>query len=264
MIINLKKFDTVYQNPVLYQINGENFKIAVNDFIGKKIKISYLHEINCVVCGRKTLKSFAQGYCYPCFISAPEASECVLNPEKCEAHVGISRDLKWSETYCLSEHVVYLAVSNHVKVGVTRAAQVPVRWIDQGASFAVKIAQTPNRYLAGCIEVDLKKNFSDKTNWQKMLKNEIDYSIDLLAEKEKAYNYADDLYKDYFTDDDTITEINYPVLKYPAKVKSIDLEKEGFIDDTLVGIKGQYLIFESERVINVRKYSGYKVDWQLL
>ena len=83
---------------------------------------------------------------------------------------------------------MYLALSSNVKVGVTRKTQVPTRWIDQGASFALEIVEAPNRYLAGITEVALKKHISDKTNWRKMLKNEI-ADIDLVDLRDELAEY---------------------------------------------------------------------------
>ncbi len=160
--------------------------IYMNDFLGKNVYLEYLGEIHCIKCGRKTSKSFSQGFCYPCFVSAPETEECVLRPELCMAHQGIARDMEYAEKNCLAEHVVYLSVTSGLKVGVTRHSQVPTRWIDQGAVQAIELSRTPNRHTAGLIEVALKEHMKDKTNWRAMLKNEILFDGDLLEEKERA------------------------------------------------------------------------------
>jgi len=247
-------------SPVNYTLVLGTEKILMNPILGKHIKISYLNEINCIRCGRKTSKSFHQGYCYPCFMTAPETDDCILNPELCRAHEGISRDMEWSKNNCLQDHYVYLAISSGLKVGVTRKSQIPTRWIDQGASRAIKIAQTPNRFLAGIIEVDLKKYFADKTNWRNMLVNKIDTETQLIEQKSKARALIKkDLLK-YFIDDDTITELNYPVIEYPQKVNSVSFDNNPVIEAILIGIKGQYLIFNDGTVFNVRKHNGYKVE----
>jgi hypothetical protein len=155
---------------------------------------------------------------------------------------------------------VYLAASDIVKVGVTRITQVPTRWIDQGASSAIRLAETPNRYEAGVLEVALKDFFSDKTNWQRMLKNEIDHSIDLVEEK---WNLHDQLPSDltrFFSENDEVITLNYPVDEYPVKVSSQSFDKTPIVQGKLVGIKGQYLIFEGGHVINIRKHTGYTVE----
>ncbi|HRW62960.1 MAG TPA: DUF2797 domain-containing protein, partial [Bacteroidales bacterium] len=222
----------------------------------------YHHEIYCIRCGRKTNQSFHQGYCYPCFRTAPETDDCILKPEMCRAHEGISRDMEWSKDHCLTEHVVYLAISSGLKVGVTRISQIPTRWIDQGASYAIKIAQTPNRYLAGLIEVNLKKNFADKTNWRNMLTNKIDTETRLTEQKDRARELVKKEFKSYFIDDNSIVEIQYPVIEYPQKVNSLSFDKEEVITGKLIGIKGQYLIFEDGNVLNIRKHNGYLVEFE--
>ena len=238
-------------------IGGELYNM--NNQIGKDIGLSFQGEIHCINCGQKTKTSFAQGYCYPCFISLPQTDACIIRPELCEAHKGISRDMEWSEDNCLQDHFVYLAISSGLKVGVTKGSNLPTRWIDQGAWKAIRLAKTPNRYLAGVIEVELKKNFQDRTNWREMLKNEIDRDIDLQEAKKQAIEFLPDSMKDYITMDNEEVKINYPVQVYPEKVKSINLEKNPDFSGRLVGIKGQYLIFEGGHVINIRKYAGYLI-----
>jgi hypothetical protein len=256
---NLEKMKTQEGNLVDYYLPVGDNMIHLNEFIGKPLKLEFLNTINCVACGKKTNKSFAQGFCYKCFSEAPEASECILHPDKCQAHLGISRDIEWSKSHCLTPHIVYLAVSSNVKVGITRKSQIPTRWIDQGASEAIILAQTPNRHIAGIIEKYLMQYFSDKTSWQSMLKgNRID--IDLIKEKEKAVEFLPNELKQYCIDDFTITSIAFPVNNYPEKVKSLSFDKQGKIEGILTGIKGQYLIFDNALVLNIRKHRGYLVE----
>lgn len=257
---SLLKMSTELNNPVDYFLTMGDQKIHMNDLINKDISITWLDEIHCIRCGRKTNKSFHQGYCFPCFRTAPETDACILKPEMCLAHEGISRDMEWSKNHCLQDHIVYLAISSGLKVGVTRLAQVPTRWIDQGASSAIKIAQVPNRYTAGIIEVNLKKYFADKTNWRRMLTNKIDTETKLLEQKSKAKKLVKKEFVKYFIDDDRIIEINYPVLEYPEKVNSFSFDKKRKIERKLLGIKGQYLIFNGGIVLNIRKHNGYEVE----
>ena len=260
--ILLNKMETVFDSPIRYYMVEEDVKIDMNSFVGKTLSLSFTGQIFCIKCGRKTSKSFGQGYCYPCFVSSPENEECVLRPELCRAHEGIARDMDYAQEHCLKDHFVYLAASSAIKVGVTRMSQIPTRWIDQGASSAMKIAQTPNRYIAGLIEVALKKHLSDKTNWRLMLTNKI--------EENPAFNECISLVKSvlpdelqkYLLDNEPIVMLQYPVEKYPSKVDSVDLLKTPDLMGTLTGIKGQYLLFADGKVINIRKHAGFKVKLQ--
>jgi hypothetical protein len=256
---NLLKMKTELADKVQYKLPVGEELVPMNELVGQSVRLDYQNQINCLACNVVTQKSFGQGYCYKCFISVPETSECILRPELCEAHLGKSRDMAWSENHCLTDHYVYLAVSSGLKVGVTRATQIPTRWIDQGAWKAIKLAMTPNRNLAGQIEVELKNYLSDKTSWQKMLKNELDESVDLEEAKQNAWEYLDPELQEYIIDDDEITEINYPVLSYPKKVKSLSFDKVETIEGKLTGIKGQYLIFDDQNVVNIRRHTGYKI-----
>ncbi len=258
---NLRKMTTKLSNSLVnYSLVLSGNKIEMNCLIGKNLTIHWKNDINCIKCGNKTIKSFAQGFCFPCFADSPETAPCILKPELCEAHLGNARDMEWSKNNCLTNHIVYLALSSNVKVGVTRASQIPTRWIDQGAIKAIKFAETPNRHLAGLIEINLKKHISDRTSWQKMLKNDIDFNIDLKTEKANTKSLLRSDLNKYIIEDNKIQEIKYPIKKYPTKVKSINLEKLKSFSGKLVGIKGQYLIFDDGHVINVRKYGGYSIS----
>lgn len=257
---NLTKMRTQFGSPIQYSLQLQQEIIAMNDLIGKPISIAFNGRINCVSCGKITKKSFGQGFCYNCFMSAPDNSPCIIRPELCEAHLGKGRDIQWELDHHMQPHTVYLALSSGIKVGVTRNTQVPTRWIDQGAWQAIKLAEVPYRQLAGEIEVLLKENYSDKTNWQQMLKNIRAEDIDLMDAKHEASLLLPDEFQDFIADDDTIFEMEYPVMRYPEKVKSINLDKTPAYEGNLAGIKAQYLLFEDGSVINVRNYSGYWVQ----
>ncbi len=253
---NLLKMRTSLDDVVQYALPLSDATVDMNACIGAPLKLSYEGQINCIRCGRLTKKSFGQGFCYPCFRDAPEASECIIRPELCRAHEGESRDMAWSEKHCLTEQVVYLAKSSAVKVGITRHSQIPTRWIDQGASEAIEFARVPNRYTAGVVEVAMKDFLTDRTNWQRMLKNIVS-DDDLLARKHTLIEQIDPALREYVTDNDDVCEIRYPVEDYPTKVKSLTFDKLPEIEGVLAGIKGQYLIFDDGRVLNIRKHSGY-------
>jgi hypothetical protein len=255
----LKKMKVSWEEIVQYDLLLDS-SIHMNPLIGNEIQLSWSGRIFCVACGKQTKKSFGEGFCYNCFISAPEATECNIRPELCRAHLGEGRDPEWEEINHNTPHVVYLAASDIVKVGVTRQNQVPTRWIDQGASSAIRLAETPNRYEAGVLEVALKSFFSDKTNWQRMLKNEVDPFIDLVNEKWTLHERLPSDLTKYYSENDEVLKIQYPVLQYPIKVLSQSFDKSDVVKGKLAGIKGQYLIFNDGRVINIRKHTGYETS----
>ncbi len=265
---NIRKMQTRLTQPVSYHLplfnnleEGEN--IPLNTLIGRKIMITFLDVIQCIVTGKVITKTYGEGLSYDAYKSSPLAAESILRPELSQAHLGIGlRDLEWEERNDLQPHFVYLALTNKVKVGVTRQSNLPHRWIDQGAWKTIIFAETPYRQLAGKIEVEMKNHISDKTSWQRMLTNE-KVDINLLAEKQKLADCISDDLKPYISDNNEITEIHYPVMAYPNKVKSLKLDKNPVISKRLQGIRGQYLIFEDETVFNVRSHSGYKImlEW---
>ena len=254
------KMKTELNHPVQYYLPIGNKLLGMNQLIGKHIKLHFNGEIYCLDCGQRTKKSFNQGYCYTCFQNSPMSSECIIKPELCRAHLGEGRDMEWEREHHLKDHYVYLAVSSGVKVGVTRDTQVPTRWIDQGASYAVPIARTPNRYLCGMIEVSLKQHLSDRTVWQRMLKNEITH-VDLTEKREEVFKLIPKEYHKYLLKKEDILNIQYPVNEYPTKVNSLSFDKTPTIQGRLMGIKGQYLIFENGQVLNMRKHQAYVLEF---
>jgi hypothetical protein len=256
---NLLKMKVNLSSLVQYTLQLNETVVEMNDLVGKSIKLTFANRINCINCGKLTPKSFGQGYCYNCFSKSAENSDCILRPELCRGHLGEGRDVQWEQENHVQPHFVYLAQSSSTKVGVTRSTQVPTRFIDQGATRATIIAETPNRFLAGSIEVALKDLFTDKTDWRKMLKNEITFDDLAPLINEAIESLPMDL-QDYAALENNVIEINYPVQQYPAKVNSVGFDKVPIIEGKLVGIKGQYLIFDDGRVMNVRTHSGYFIE----
>ena len=253
----------VHGATVEYTLRLGDQEAFMNDLLGQKVRINFEGRINCVVCGKLIKKAFGQGMCYPDFINSPHNSECILRPELCEGHEGKGRDPEWEQANHVQPHYVYLALTSGVKVGVTRHANTPDRWMNQGAWQVIRLADTPYRQLAGEIEVFLKDFVTDKTNWQRMLKNQMKEDVDLVEEKEFLLNELPEELGQYYSEDDEVLEFVYPVLEYPAKVKSLNLDKTPEIEGVLQGIRGQYLIFEGGQVINLRRFSGYWIDFEV-
>jgi hypothetical protein len=258
----LTKMQTEFGQPIQYYLVFENSFLNVNQLLNTEIEISF-QGYQCLNCGKKK-KIFRQGFCYDCFYSSPAVGDWIMKPELSTAHLGIQdRDLAYEEKVQLQPHIVYLALSSEVKVGVTRNTQVPTRWIDQGAEKAISIVEVPNRYLAGITEVSLKNHYADKTNWRKMLTNDIVH-IDLIEERLKLESLLPEEVREYFhLEKNDLYEMIYPVLEYPKKINSLSLEKTPNFQGKLMGIKGQYLIFEDGTVFNVRSSEGYVVTIKL-
>lgn len=260
---NLIKMRSELNQPVDYFLKLGDQEIYMNELIGKQLKLEHNGVINCIHCGAKTKKSFNQGFCYNCFQTAPEADQSVVRPELSMAQFGIARDMEWATKHDLIDHFVYLSVTNDLKVGVTRFHQIPTRWIDQGAVKAIKLAKTPNRHIAGIIESFLKNYLADITKWQPMLKEEINTKVNMVEEKQRIAKLLPAELQQYVTSDNNITEIEYPGDYQLLKVKSASFDKTPKIEGTLARIKGQYLIFDDEKVINIRKFNGYYVNFEV-
>jgi len=255
----LKKMRTEYLNPVEYYLDMGSDFINVNQLLDREIQLEFV-KYQCLNCGLER-PIYRQGFCNTCFFETPTAGDWIMRPELSTAHLDKEdRDLDYEKKVQLQPHIVYLANSSNVKVGVTRKQQIPTRWIDQGAHEAIEIVEVPNRYLAGITEVALKDHISDKTNWRKMLINDIE-DVDLIEVKEKLSAFIPEEVKEYYLNNQSQeTHIEFPVNAYPKKVKSLNLKKTPSYTGVLKGIKGQYLVFEDQTVFNIRGNEGLVVQ----
>jgi hypothetical protein len=250
-----------------YAFRLDEQEVPVNPLLGRRIRLEFLGAIHCSHCGRKTKKSFAQGYCYPCFTKLAQCDSCIMSPERCHYDAGTCREPQWGEQFCMTDHVVYLANSSGIKVGITRASQIPTRWLDQGASQALPIFRVATRQQSGFVEDLLRTQVADKTNWRALLKGDAE-PVDLAGVREQLMSSCAEgiaalqarfgLQAIQPVSDVPVLEIRYPVDAYPTKVASHDLEKTPVVEGILKGIKGQYLILDTG-VINLRKYTAYQV-----
>jgi hypothetical protein len=242
-----------------YQLPIGNKLLNMNDLVGEQITLSFNHIIQCSHCGKKTNKSYSQGYCYPCSQKLARCDLCIMKPETCHYHLGTCREPQWGLDNCFSPHVVYLANSSGVKVGITRKGNIPSRWIDQGAINALPILEVDTRLKSGELEMALKQYVNDKTNGRKMLKNEVS-PVDLLATKNELLGNIQNTINTTGAQilNNEVLAINYPVVEYPSKITSLNFDKTPVITGVLKGIKAQYLILDSG-VINIRKFGAYDI-----
>lgn len=267
MIGTLKKLKTELGQPVIYHLPVGDELHPLNERIGQPLSLTFTGKIFCIHCGRKTSKSFSQGFCYPCFKKLAQCDTCIVKPETCHYDAGTCREPDWAQSHCFQPHFVYLANSSGIKVGITRGNQIPTRWMDQGAIQALPIARVSSRYLSGLLEVALAEHVSDKTNWRTMLKGAVD-PLDLAAKRDElmaeCQGKIEDLKIRFGEDsitllDEAIVTIDYPVDVFPTKVSTHNFDKKADVSGQLMGIKGQYLMLDTG-VINIRKFAGYEVE----
>jgi hypothetical protein len=263
----LTKMRVVHDEPVSYFLrdgwhdpDARVEDLPVNALLGRSLELRFDGEIHCVYCGRKTKKTFNQGFCFPCSQARAEADICMVKPELCHYFEDGNpcRDDAFAQAKCFAPHILYASLTSGLKVGITRHTNVPSRWIDQGAVRAIPLAELPSRREVGLVEHELAESFADRTHWMRMLKEEAPEG-DLAEMAETVLDELEEMGVDELPEDDRVEHVfRYPVLVYPDKVKSFNLDKSPTVGGVLQGIKGQYMIFDSA-VINVRKYTGYKV-----
>lgn len=252
--------------PARYTLRAGEARLDLNARLGKAVSLEWSGTIACTHCGRITRKSFGQGYCYPCFKRLAQCDTCIVKPELCHYFEGTCREPEWGERHCFQPHIVYLANASGLKVGITRATQVPTRWLDQGAVQALPVLAVESRQQAGFVEVLFKEEVADRTNWRAMLKGDT-LPLDLPAERARLLARLDSglahLRERFGHDairvlDERPVTLDYPVLEYPRKIVSHNFDKHPVVAGTLQGLKGQYLILDTG-VINLRKFTGYEV-----
>jgi len=264
----VSKMQIALDAPAQYSFRLDDEHYAFNSLIGETVRLEFLGSINCTHCNRLTKKSFGQGYCWPCFAKLAQCDSCMMSPEKCHYDAGTCREPEWAQDFCMTDHFVYLANSTGVKVGITRATQLPTRWLDQGAIQAVPIFRVATRQQSGFVEDVLRSQVADRTNWRALLKGDVE-PIDLIAIREQLMDSCAEplmalqqrfgLQAIQAITDVDVLDISYPVEGYPAKISSFNLDKNPVAEGTLIGIKGQYLLFDTG-VINIRKYTSYQLS----
>ena len=263
----LRKLEIDPGEPAEYRLPVGDERIALNPLIGKRIALEFTGVICCIACGRVTRKSFNQGYCYPCFKSLAQCDMCILRPELCHYHEGTCREPEWGRRHCMQPHVVYLAATSGVKVGITRKSQIPVRWLDQGATQAMAVFETRTRRDAGLIEAALKAHVADRTDWRAMLRGDAE-PVDLDAQATTLLDSARGSLASWLEGGELPSRLEstrqhayaYPVACRPSRVRSVSFDKVPSIEGVLVGVKGQYLMLDSA-VTNIRRHAGYEITF---
>lgn len=265
----LHKMSARLERPVAYCLRLGDQAVPLNPWLGQQIRLQYSGLIHCVHCARPTRKSFNQGYCFPCFQRLAQCDSCIIHPEKCHYQQGTCREPEWGEQFCMQDHIVYLANSSGLKVGITRATQIPTRWIDQGAVQALAIIRVRSRLQSGNLEVLFRQQVADKTNWRDMLSPESQV-LDLEAERDtllaSCRSGIEEMAASFGPFDLSIltgiapVNIDYPVTGRFGRIAALSFDTTPEIHSQLLGIKGQYLMFE-QGVINLRRFSGYDISF---
>lgn len=252
------------QSPIHYELRVRTGTdkidtMPLTTIIGSTVNIEHTGQKKCLVCGRKVKKLYQNGYCFPCVTSLAECDLCIVKPHECHHANGTCRDNQFAESHCLIPHYVYLAFSSGFKVGLTRKGRQLIRWVDQGASQAMLLAELPSRKHAGEMEMTIAKNIADKTDWRKMLRGETIPDKTLTEIRSQVESTLPEEYREYLLLDSHIHTFHYPRTEDAVlNLNSLSLDKVPNIKGRLLGVKGQYLLLDNG-VFNVKKHSGYSV-----
>lgn len=245
--------------PVRYSLRLGEEEADLNEWLGRHVQITFLGEKRCIVCQRKVNKLYQNGYCFPCVTTLAETDLCIVKPHECHFHLGTCRDEQFAERHCMIPHYVYLGVSSQAKVGLTRKNREWTRWIDQGAVRAMLLAEVPTRKGAGELEMEIAAHIPDKTDWRKLVLG-VTSDVDLYALAEEVSSRLSEQWQKYLFTEKSVHSFVYPVIPdKTTKAKSYSLDKLNQIEGELIGIRGQYLLFE-HGVFQVKKHAGMLCD----
>lgn len=248
--------------PVRYRIeldegDERSHALGLNSLLGGSLQITFTQSISCCYCGAGTPRSYGGGYCYDCFRTLARCDLCVVSPDRCHFAAGTCREPQWGQAFCMQPHVVYLANSSGPKVGITRQGGELTRWIDQGARQGLVVATADTRRQAGLLEVAIARQINDRTDWRALLHRDT-RPIDLPALRDSLRPRTALPAGTAWVEDGIVQTVVFPVAAYPRRLVQLDFESGGALGGRLLGIKGQYLLFE-HGAFNVRRYRGYHV-----
>jgi hypothetical protein len=253
------------ENQVEYYIKENNF--FFNSIIGRKVTILLRGLGKCAHCKKPLKNRMYDAYCRACFYALPYLDFCMLRPEKCHLHLGTCRDSVWGKENCFSPHYLYISYTSDFKVGVTRCSVALRRWITQGAIYALPLVVAPSRKIAGMLEDYLKKFEKHTTNWRNMLRmpNNAPLMQTFDSKRSKINLHLQELLtQSEYTGVELVNyskiQISYPYLYLLEKIKTVNLLNLKQFSDVLIGIKGQYLIFDTA-VLNLSSHWGLEVDF---
>lgn len=252
----LQELEPTWAEPVQYALRVGDVRIPLNTRLGSRLEIRRLRQKACRHCGRRVSKLYQNGYCYPCVTTLAECDRCIIQPHLCHYHEGTCRDESFARRNCMIPHYVYLALSSHVKVGVTRKNRALQRWIDQGAVAALPVAEVPSRKQAGELEAAAAEFLSDRTDWRKMLRGEVEWE-DLPVVRDRLRKMLGARFEPFWIDVPAV-RLAYPVAGRPPTVRSLSLDRREAVEGVLLGVQGQYLLLDAG-VFHVKKHTGYEV-----
>lgn len=260
----LEKLSVTPGEPARYRLGvrpGESSSaedVDLNSLLNKELRIEFQQKITCAHCARDTRKSYGGGYCYPCFRTLARCDLCVVSPARCHYDAGTCREPEWGESFCMQPHLVYLANSSAPKVGITRPGNSLTRWLDQGATQGLVIAETLTRHLAGVLEAQIARQVGDRTDWRAMARGDAE-PADLAGLRDRVRGALEGLPPGVrWLPAEPVQELRFPVAAYPGRPERLRLDRTPVVAGALRGVKGQYLLFD-HGVFSVTQHRSYHV-----
>ncbi|MDP6471329.1 MAG: DUF2797 domain-containing protein [Pseudomonadales bacterium] len=259
--LRYERADTLSCSLAVTMLEGERVEnnLALNPLLGLGVEVTFSGRIECTHCAARTPRSYGGGYCYDCFRTLARCDLCVVSPDRCHYDQGTCREPDWGRAYCMQPHTVYLANSSGPKVGITRRDRELHRWMDQGAIQGLPIAYASTRRSAGELEVTLATRVPDRTDWRRLTSGDV-APVDLTRVRDQLRAAFERQTPDtLWLDEAPETCLRYPVLGYGKPLQQKLENGQSVIGGVLLGIKGQYLLFDSG-VFNVGQHRGHEIE----
>lgn len=248
--------------------------VVLDEHLDAGITLRLSGNARCRHCDAPMRRHFGAGYCYACFSTLARCDLCVMSPDRCHYHLGTCREPDWGDDFCMQPHWVYLALTSGPKVGITRHERLLERWMDQGATRGLKLAQAPTRRAAGVLEALLKRFVNDRTDWRRLvtgittsvdlprLASQLRRDADLSAGLRGSWLPADEARGVQWLPNADVVELEYPLRGHsPAVRLPLDAQNPA-VRENLCGIMGQYLML-SRGVVNVADVLPLGVDLEI-
>lgn len=235
--------------------------LPLSELVGTEVRLTISEDQYCTQCGTESKSSPCSG----CAGEPPHAT-CVMHPAAHCDYTGCPYP-DYKERSCSHSHIVYLAATDRIKVGISRESRARCRWAEQGASHAIPIARAPNRKAAGIIEKALGEEWPQRHRhqWYLPMDNAVERLIDdalatdLIPEKLWPCYLWDDADREAVRDAIVdVPSITAPSLNERLTSNQYALSAGETREGRVLGIRGEIIATDSF-VVNLNEHSGHPV-----
>lgn len=234
--------------------------LSLSELVGTEVRVTISEDQYCTQCGELTDNS-------PCLDCAgePPHTTCVMHPATHCAYKDCPYP-DYKQRSCSHTHLVYLAATDRIKVGISRESRARCRWAEQGASHAIPIARAPNRKAAGIIEKAIGEEWPQRRRheWYQPMENSVERLTDdalatasLIPKKlQPCYFWDNSDRQDVCDAVVDVPSIEAPALDQRLTTNQYSLSTGESREGRVLGIRGGLLATDSF-VANLKSHSSH-------